>query len=179
MTIEENLEKSCPRCGKASANSSNPQGRCSACLKKLAANKKNPNRYEYHHKVADEALRRQDGRTKQTTKKSKGRGSRAEIIAKLKAAHKATGAKGQLSPDRKDNSKGYASENVRMVPQKLNRGRHNVDPKKLAAWKEKVNKTGIDEVDLLKSLKNFLNQDLIKSEESIDTILRLIESFLI
>jgi hypothetical protein len=146
-------------------------------LKKLRANKKNPDRYEYHHKVADEALRRQDGRTEQTTKKTKGRGSRAEIISKLKAAHKRTGTKEQLSPDRKDNSKGYASENVRIVPQKLNRGRHKVDPKKLANWKAKMEKQGLDTMDLLKTLKMLLDQKLVK-KESLSVIQNLCEELI-
>lgn len=135
----EELAKSCPRCGKPSANKSNPSGRCSACLKKLAANKKKPGNYLHEHKVADDALRRQKGKNGTASKKSSGLGSRKEIISKVKSAESKTGQ--VLSPDRKDNSKGYSSSNVRMVPPSLNRGRHHVDNKKLAAWKKRLKKT--------------------------------------
>ena len=138
----EPLEKACPRCGKTSANSSNPSGRCSSCLKKLASNKKKPGHYLHNHKVADDALRRQNGKNGTASKKSKGKGSRKEIIAKVKAGEKKAGT--VLSPDRIDNSKGYSSSNTRMVPKSLNRGRHHVDPKKLKAWKKRLKKNNID-----------------------------------
>jgi hypothetical protein len=51
--------------------------------------------------------------------------------------------------DRKDNSKGYGEGNVRNVPQKLNRGRHNIDQKKLKAWKKRLKKSNIDEEDFI------------------------------
>src|SRR5690606_6529539 len=60
------------------------------------------------------------------------------IVKQTQAAEKKTGEK--LSPDRKNNAKGYASSNTRMVPEKLNRGRHHVDPKKLRAWKKRLKK---------------------------------------
>jgi hypothetical protein len=93
----EELKLSCPRCGKASANKSNPQGRCSACLKKLASNKKKPGNYLHEHKVADDALRRQKGKNGTASKKTKGLGSRKEIISKVKAGEKKAGT--VLSPD--------------------------------------------------------------------------------
>jgi hypothetical protein len=133
------LEKSCPRCGKASANSSNPSGRCSKHLNKLKKDKKTPGHWQRAQTKADDALRRQDGKNGTASKKSKGRGSRKEIVSKMKAAEKKTGQK--LSPDRVDNSSGYASSNVRAVPEHLNRGRHKVDGKKLAAWKSRLKKT--------------------------------------
>lgn len=135
----EELAKSCPRCGKPSKNPSNPAGRCASCLKKLAANKKKVGHYLHEHKIADDALRRQKGKNGTAHKKSKGIGSRKEIINKVHAAEKKTGQ--VLSPDRKDNSKGYTAENVRMVPPKLNRGRHHIDPKKLNNWKKKLKKS--------------------------------------
>jgi hypothetical protein len=138
---EENLEKKCPRCGKAGANPSNPSGRCKSCLKKLAANKKKVGHYLHQHKVADDALRRQKGKNGTASKKTKGLGTRKEIINKVKRAEKKTGQ--VLSPDRKDNDAGYASKNVRMVPPKLNRGRHKVDAKKLKRWKESLKKMNI------------------------------------
>lgn len=64
----------------------------------------------------------------------------------MKNAEKRTGEK--LSLDRKNNSKGYAGHNTRAVPQKLNRGRHKVDPQKLSAWKKKLKKCDLTEEEL-------------------------------
>lgn len=135
----EELAKSCPRCGKPSKNKSNPSGRCSSCLKKLASNKKKVGHYLHEHKVADDALRRQKGKNGTAHKKSSGLGSRQSIIKQTHAAEAKTGQ--VLSPDRKDNSKGYSASNTRMVPPELNRGRHHVDKKKLAAWKKRLKKS--------------------------------------
>ena len=143
---QEELLKSCPRCGGKSANSNNPSGRCASCLKKLAANKKKVGHYLHEHKVADDALRRQKGKNGTAHKKSSGLGSRESII---KQTHAAEAKSGQvLSPDRKDNSKGYSAKNTRMVPPELNRGRHHVDKKKLAAWKKRLKKSDITEDEL-------------------------------
>lgn len=149
-TLEE-LLKSCPRCGGASANKSNPSGRCSACLKKLASNKKKPGHWQRAQTKADDALRRQDGKNGTASHKSKGRGSRASIVKQTQSAEKKTGEK--LSPDRKNNSEGYAAKNTRMVPEKLNRGRHKVDGKKLAAWRKKLKKHNIEPDDLMTLLR--------------------------
>lgn len=164
----EELAKACPRCGKPSKNKSNPAGRCASCLKKLAANKKKVGHYLHEHKVADDALRRQKGKNGTASKKSKGLGSRKEIIKKVKAAEKKAGQ--VLSPDRKDNSKGYAPSNVRMVPPKLNRGRHKVDEKKLSAWKRKLKKSelSLDEFYTLMLAKAFeLDSDLAQQLQDI------------
>jgi hypothetical protein len=142
----EILEKKCPRCGKASANSSNPSGRCSACLKKLAANKKKVGHYLHEHKVADDALRRQKGKNGTASKKTSGLGSRKAIIKKVHEGEKKAGT--VLSPDRINNKKGYSSSNTRMVPKELNRGRHHVDPKKLAAWRKRLKKSEITPEEL-------------------------------
>lgn len=139
----EKLEKSCPRCGKPSKNSGNKAGRCSACLKDLASNKKKPGHYLHNHKVADDAIRRQEGRNGTSPKKSSGHGSRKEIIDKVKREEKKHGQ--VVSLDRKDNKKGYTSSNVRGVDPKLNRGRHNVDSKKLKNWKQRLKKSNIDD----------------------------------
>lgn len=155
----EELAKSCPRCGGKSKNASNPSGRCASCLKKLASNKKKPGHYLHEHKVADDALRRQKGKNGTASKKSRGLGSRKEIISKVKSAERRTGQ--VLSPDRKDNSKGYASDNVRMVPPHLNRGRHKVDGKKLKAWQKKLKKSEI-------SADEFYTLLLAKAIESAD-----------
>ncbi len=165
----EELAKSCPRCGKASANKSNPSGRCSACLKKLAANKKKVGHYLHEHKVADDALRRQKGKNGTAHKKSSGLGSRKSIIKQTHAAEAKTGQ--VLSPDRKDNSKGYSAKNTRMVPPELNRGRHHVDKKKLAAWKKKLKKSEVSEEQfyslLLAKAIELADESLVKSLEEI------------
>lgn len=147
----EVLEKKCPRCGGASANKSNPSGRCSACLSKLSAAKKKPGSWQRAQTKADDALRRQKGKNGTAHKKSSGLGSRKSIVKQTQSAEKKTGQK--LSPDRKNNGKGYAASNTRMVPEKLNRGRHHVDPKKLAAWKSKLKKSEIDTASLYTLLK--------------------------
>jgi hypothetical protein len=151
IEIEE-LIKSCPRCGKASANKSNPSGRCSSCLKKLKIAKKTPGHWQRAQTKADDALRRQDGKNGTASHKSKGRGSRESIVKQTQSAEKKTGQK--LSPDRKNNSKGYAASNTRMVPEKLNRGRHKVDGKKLAAWRKKLKKHDIEPDDLMTLLRS-------------------------
>ena len=157
----EVLLKACPRCGSESANSSNPAGRCRSCLDKLAANKKKPGHYLRAHKQADDALRRQKGKNGTAHKKSKGLGSRKEIVDKMQAAEKKTGQK--LSADRKDNSEGYSSSNVRAVPEKLNRGRHTVDPKKLANWKKKLKKNNMTFDDLFTLVKSkIMNDDVLQ-----------------
>jgi hypothetical protein len=136
--LEEILIKACPRCGSTSANPNNPSGRCRKHLNKLAKDKKTPGHWQRAQTKADDALRRQDGKNGTAHHKAKGRGSRKEIISKMKSAEKKTGQK--LSPDRINNSAGYTSSNVRAVPESLNRGRHHVDGKKLRAWQKKLRK---------------------------------------
>lgn len=165
----ELLEKKCPRCGSASKNKSNPAGRCSSCLKKLAANKKKVGRYEHHHKIADDAIRRQEGRNGTSPKKNSGHGTRKEIIDKVKREEKKTGQ--VVSLDRKDNKKGYTSSNVRGVKPSLNRGRHTVDKKKLTEWKKRLKKTGLTAEEfktllLVKAIEN-KDEELIKIIEAI------------
>lgn len=185
MYLEE-LAKSCPRCGKASKNSSNPSGRCSSCLSKLAANKKKVGHYLHEHKVADDALRRQKGKNGTAHKKSSGLGSRESIIRQTHAAEAHAGR--VLSPDRKNNAKGYAASNTRMVPPELNRGRHHVDGKKLRAWQKRLKKSDItyDELytyllskatedgrfDVLEALERNTPEELagfIEKEDSLDS----------
>ena len=152
----EVLAKKCPRCGGASANSSNSAGRCSSCLKKLRTNKKKPGNYLHNHKVADDALRRQKGKNGTAPGTSKGNASRKEIIDKVKREEKKTGT--VVSLDRKDNDKGYSAENTRAAPKHLNRGRHNIDKKKLAAWRRKLKKSEI-------STEQFLTMLLAKAAQ--------------
>jgi hypothetical protein len=156
---EETLEKKCPRCGGASANSSNPSGRCSSCLKALKTAKKTPGHWQRAQTKADDALRRQKGKNGTAKKKSSGLGSRASIVKQTQSAEKKTGQK--LSPDRKNNSKGYAAKNTRMVPEKLNRGRHHVDPKKLKAWQSRLKKTATSDDE-------FYTYALAKAEQAGD-----------
>ena len=138
----EALNKSkCVRCGKPNKNGGKG-GRCTSCLKKLASSKKKPGHWQRAQTKADDALRRQDGKNGTASKKSSGRGSRKEIVKQHQSAEKRTGEK--LSPDRKDNNKGYASKNVRSIPEKLNRGRHKADEKKLAEWRKSVKKALIN-----------------------------------
>ncbi len=170
MQALEPLEKACPRCGKPSKNSGNSAGRCSACLKKLAANKKKPGHWQRAQTKADDALRRQDGKNGTASHKSSGRGNRKDIVKQHQNAEKKTGEK--LSPDRKDNSKGYASSNTRSIPEKLNRGRHKADPKKLAAWRKKVKKSELeleDFVTLLRAAAYEKDPELAKTLEEIST----------
>lgn len=158
----EVLEKKCPRCGGSSANSSNPSGRCSACLKKLSTAKKTPGHWQRAQTKADDALRRQKGKNGTAHKKTSGLGSRASIVSQTKSAESKTGQK--LSPDRKNNSKGYASSNTRMVPEKLNRGRHHVDGKKLRAWQKRLKKTDLTD-------EQFYTMVLAKAQAAADTAL--------
>src|ERR1035437_4201725 len=141
----EVLEKGkCVRCG--GKTSDGKGGRCAACLKKLRVAKKTPGSAQRAQTKADDSLRRQKGKNGTAHKKTSGLGSRKSIVKQMQSAEKKTGQK--LSPDRKDNSKGYAASNVRAVPEKLNRGRHHVDPKKLAAWKKKLKKSELDTASL-------------------------------
>ena len=163
------LEKKCPRCGKASKDPSNPSGRCSKHLSKLSADKKKPGHWQRAQTKADDALRRQDGKNGTASHKSSGRGTRKSIVKQMQSAEKKTGQK--LSPDRKNNSKGYAASNTRAVPEKLNVGRHKVDPKKLAAWRKKLKKytnMGVDDLKTLMAAKAYENgnEELAKSVEN-------------
>lgn len=142
----EELVKACPRCGSASANKSNPSGRCRKHLNQLAANKKKPGHWQRAQTKADDALRRQKGKNGTAPGTSKGNGKRKEIVDKMQRAEKKTGHK--LSPDRKDNSKGYSSKNVRAIPEHLNRGRHNADEKKIKEWKKKLKKHNLTTEEL-------------------------------
>lgn len=165
----EELAKKCPRCGGASANSGNPAGRCRKHLSKLAKDKKTPGHWQRAQTKADDALRRQDGKNGTASKKSSGRGKRSSIVKQTQSAEKKTGQK--LSPDRKNNSKGYAAENTRMVPEKLNRGRHKVDGKKLKAWRDRIKKSEIDTELMYTALLSKAARD---GNEELLTLLRFI-----
>lgn len=163
----EELAKKCPRCGAATAGKAQ---RCPKHLKQLRENKKKPGHWQRAQTKADDALRRQDGKNGTASHKSKGRGNRKSIVKQTQSAEKKTGQK--LSPDRKNNGKGYAASNTRMVPEKLNRGRHKVDPKKLAAWRKRIKKSGLelDDFKALMTAKAYENgqEDLAKTLELFD-----------
>jgi hypothetical protein len=153
----EELAKKCPRCGGKSANPGNPSGRCRKHLSKLSSDKKKPGSWQRAQTKADDALRRQKGKNGTASKKSSGLGNRDSIVKQTQSAEKKTGQK--LSPDRKNNSKGYAAKNTRMVPEKLNRGRHHVDPKKLRNWKKRLKKSELDTDFLFTALLAKAEQD--------------------
>lgn len=156
ITEEELIKGKCVRC---SNSVSSKGGRCASCLKKLKSNRQKPGHYMRNQQQADSALRREKGKNGTASKKSSGLGDRKSIVKQMKNAEKKTGQK--LSADRKDNSKGYASKNVRAIPQNLNRGRHTADPKKLSAWRKRLKKANIDVDDFLLLLK----AKMLKSEE--------------
>jgi hypothetical protein len=123
------------------------------------------------HKHADQAIRREQGRSGTTTGGHKsGHGNRKEIVDKMTRAEKKTGQK--LSLDRKNLERGYENKNSRAVPEKLNTGRHTVDPKKLKAWRKKLKKSELDLDDLatLMIVKAYENnqEELAKSLELMD-----------
>lgn len=159
MSEMENLEKS-HKCVRCSNSVSTKGGRCAACLKKLKKDKKTPGHWQRAQTKGDDAIRRQDGKNGTASHKSSGRGDRKTIVKQHQAAEKRTGEK--LSPDRKDNAKGYASSNTRSVPEKLNRGRHKVDPKKLAKWHKKLKKMDMSWEDLMVLAKAKVAQALEK-----------------
>ncbi len=164
----EELAKKCPRCGGGSANSSNPSGRCRKHLSQLSSNKKKPGHWQRAQTKADDALRRQRGKNGTAHKKSSGLGNRASIVKQTQSAEKKTGQK--LSPDRKNNAKGYAAKNTRMVPEHLNRGRHKVDPKKLRNWQKRLKKCDVTYDDLYTCL---LAKALEGNDEDLMTLLQL------
>jgi len=127
----------CVRCSSNKAKSKG--GRCPTCLAELAKKRKSPGAPERGWKVASDASRRERGKTNKAKKKSSGTGDTTKLAKKVMAAEKKTGQK--LSPDRKDNGRGYASDNVRMVPIPLNRGRHHVNQEKLNNWKSHLKKS--------------------------------------
>jgi hypothetical protein len=138
----EVLEKGkCVRCG--GKTSGGKGGRCAACLAKLKAAKHKVGSAQRAQTKFDDSKRRESGKNGTAHKKSKGKvQSRKQFVNKFKNDEKKTGEK--LSPNRKNNSLGYASSNVENIKESLNVGRHHVDPKKLRAWKNKMKKSEID-----------------------------------
>ena len=154
--VEELIKSKCVRCG-SSVSGGTKGSRCPECRKKLNAARQTPGHSERAQNKAQQAIRREKHGNGTATPKSKGRAkSNKELAAKIQRAEKMTGQK--LSPDRKDNSSGYSSKNTRAVPEKMNQGRHGVDPKKLREWKKRLKKTGLTEQELNVLLKAKLEE---------------------
>lgn len=114
-------------------------------LNKLKNERKKPGSKERAYQQVLQAKRRENGQPGTKTgngHKGKMKTKTGTAVKNYQNSEKKAGTK--LSPDRKDNSKGYQSGNVRNVPQNLNRGRHNVDEKKLKNWKKKLKKHNLD-----------------------------------
>jgi len=143
----EVLEKSrCVRCG-TEVPGGGPGVRCGACRKKLNAARQTVGHPERAQNKAQQARRRENHGNGTATPKSKGKSeSNAKLAASFENAEKKAGEK--LSPNRKDNSKGYSSSNTEHVGEKLNIGRHKVDPKKLKGFKDRLKKTGLTTAEL-------------------------------
>lgn len=143
----EILEKSkCVRCN-TEVPGGGPGVRCGACRKKLNAARQTVGHRERAQVKSQQARRREKHGNGTATKKSKGKSeSNAKLAASFQNAEKKAGEK--LSPDRKDNSKGYAADNTRHIPEKANRGRHNADPKKLKEFRDRLKKTGLTTAEL-------------------------------
>ena len=118
-------------------------------LAKLRNERKTPGSKERAYQQVLQAKRRENGQSGVTAghdgkghSKGKMKTKTGTAAKRYQSAEKKSGAK--LSIDRKNNSKGYEGSNTRLVPQKLNRGRHKVDQKKLKNWKKKLKKFDID-----------------------------------
>jgi hypothetical protein len=121
-------------------------------LAKLARERKTPGHKERATQQALQAKRRERGGKGTTTGgHAKNHGDFKKLKNQVQNAEKKTGEK--LSLDRKKNGEGYGSGNTRTVPQKLNRGRHHVDPKKLKNWKKKLKKSGLELDDFMTLLR--------------------------
>jgi len=126
-----------------------------AMLAKLRRERKTSGSKERSYQQILQAKRREKGGpgTKAGQNGKKGHSSghmksdTATAVKRYQNAEKEKGTK--LSIDRKNNNKGYEGNNTRLVPQKLNRGRHNIDKKKLSEWKKRLKKHSIELDDLL------------------------------
>ena len=146
-TANEILEKSkCVRCSNT-VSGGGPGARCGTCRGKLNAARQKVGSPERAANKAEQARRRETKGNGTATPKSSGKSeSNKKMAASFQAAEKKAGEK--LSPDRKDNGKGYAEANTRHIPEEANRGRHTADPKKLKAFRERLKKTGLTTTEL-------------------------------
>jgi DNA-directed RNA polymerase subunit RPC12/RpoP len=160
-TANEILEKSdCVRCGK-SVPGGGPGVRCKSCRDKLNRARQTVGHPERAQNKAQQARRRENHGNGTATPKSKGKSeSNAKLAASFQSAEKKAGEK--LSPDRKENGKGYASNNTRHIPEKANVGRHNADPKKLKEFRDRLKKTGLTEEELAVLIAAKIDSDSAK-----------------
>jgi len=113
-------------------------------LKKLKHDRKKVGNKEEAAQKVQQARRRERGGSGTTAgqhgrhghKSGHDKSSTASAVKKLQNAQKKSGQR--LSLDRQNNDKGYESGNVKMVPDKLNRGDENNKKKK--AWYKKHKK---------------------------------------
>ena len=111
-------------------------------LSKLRRERTTPGHEQRAQNLAAQAKRRERaGPGTKSKKRTKNTGDTKSLKNGIKRAESKTGQK--LSADRKNVKEGYGSSNTRYIPQKLNRGRHNADTKKIADWKKKLKKHNI------------------------------------
>jgi len=134
-------------------------------LNKLKSARKTPGHKERAQQQILQAKRRERGGSGTTAGQNGKSGhssghmksKHSSAVKRYQSSEKKAGTK--LSPDRKDNNKGYASGNVRNIPQKLNRGAHKADEKKVSAWRKKLKKHNL-------SVDNFLTLLQVKALEN-------------
>lgn len=148
-------------------------------LNKLKNERKTPGSKERGYQQVLQAKRRENGQpgTKAGSNGSKGHSKNkmktdtGTAVKRYQNSEKKAGTK--LSIDRKNNSEGYGSGNTRNIPQKLNRGRHNADEKKVKEWKKKLSKSDmtLDDLYTLMVAKAVTKKDeqLLKALRDIDT----------
>jgi hypothetical protein len=143
--IEKLIKSKCVRCGNQ-VNGGSKGSRCKSCMDKLTRLRHTAGSKERSWRKADDAVRRQKGENGTAKGTSDGNGNWKKIAEQHQNAEKKVGQK--LSPDRKNNNKGYNPKNTRHIPEHLNRGRHEADQKKISEWKKKLKKHNISENEL-------------------------------
>ena len=112
-------------------------------LARLRRERKKPGSKERGYQQVLQAKRRENGGpgTKAGQNGKSGHSSghmktkTGTAVKRYQSSEKKAGTK--LSIDRKNNNKGYGEGNTRNIPQKLNRGRHHADEKKVKDWQKK------------------------------------------
>lgn len=127
-------------------------------LNKLKRDRKTPGHQERATQQILQAKRRERG-SKGTTAGQNGKSGHSKNHMKTKTGtavknfqNSEKKAKTKLSIDRVKNSEGYGKGNTRNVPQHLNRGRHNVDNKKLKQWRDRLKKTELSDDDFITAM---------------------------
>lgn len=153
-------------------------------LKDLKRNRKQVGHKEKATQMVLQAKRRERGGkgTKSGSGGTKGHSSgkmssdTGSAVKRIQGKEKKTGT--NLSLDRKNNMRGYEGKNTRLVPKKLNQGRHHVDGKKLKDWKKKLKKSELDMDEFVTLLHSKIlekgHEELIEPLKIID-IERLID----